>query len=151
MSNTPGHAYDLSKLVASAQKEAQEEAEIRAIVGDATDIEKAKQVPKPVGYRILCAVPEVDKESEGGIIFDDSYVKREELLTTVLFVVALGPDCYMDKNRFPNGPWCKEGDFVLIRPNAGTRLIIHGREFRIINDDSVEGTVQDPRGVKRKN
>ena len=151
MSNTPGHAYDLSKLVASAKKEAQEEAEIRAIVGDATDIEKAKQVPKPVGYRILCAVPEVDKESEGGIIFDDSYVKREELLTTVLFVVALGPDCYMDKNRFPNGPWCKEGDFVLIRPNAGTRLIIHGREFRIINDDSVEGTVQDPRGVKRKN
>lgn len=151
MSNTPGHAYDLSKLVASAKKEAQEEAEIRAIVGDATDIEKAKQVPKPVGYRILCAVPEVEKESEGGIIFDDSYVKREELLTTVLFVVALGPDCYMDKNRFPNGPWCKEGDFVLIRPNAGTRLIIHGREFRIINDDSVEGTVQDPRGVKRKN
>ena len=112
---------------------------------------KAKQVPKPVGYRILCAVPEVEKESEGGIIYDDSYVKREELLTTVLFVVALGPDCYMDKNRFPNGPWCKEGDFVLIRPNAGTRLIIHGREFRIINDDSVEGTVEDPRGVKRKN
>ena len=151
MSNTPGHAYDLSKLVASAQKEAQEEAEIRAIVGDATDIEKAKQVPKPVGYRILCAVPEVDKETESGIVLADEYVRREELLTTVLFVVALGPDCYMDKNRFPNGPWCKEGDFVLIRPNAGTRLIIHGREFRIINDDSVEGTVQDPRGVKRKN
>ena len=151
MSNTPGHAYDLSKLVASAKKEAQEEAEIRAIVGDATDIEKAKQVPKPVGYRILCAVPEVDKETESGIVLADEFVRREELLTTVLFVVALGPDCYMDKNRFPNGPWCKEGDFVLIRPNAGTRLIIHGREFRIINDDSVEGTVQDPRGVKRKN
>ena len=151
MSNTPGHAYDLSKLVASAQKEAQEEAEIRAIVGDATDIEKAKQVPKPVGYRILCAVPEVDKETESGIVLADEFVRREELLTTVLFVIALGPDCYMDKNRFPNGPWCKEGDFVLIRPNAGTRLIIHGREFRIINDDSVEGTVQDPRGVKRKN
>ena len=151
MSNTPGHAYDLSKLVASAKKEAQEEAEIRAIVGDATDIEKAKQVPKPVGYRILCAVPEVDKETESGIVLADEFVRREELLTTVLFVVALGPDCYMDKNRFPNGPWCKEGDFVLIRPNAGTRLIIHGREFRIINDDSVEGTVEDPRGVKRKN
>ena len=151
MSNTPGHAYDLTKLVASAKKEAQEEAEIRAIVGDATDIEKAKQVPKPSGYRILCAVPEVEKETESGIIFADEHVRREELLTTVLFVVALGPDCYMDKNRFPNGPWCKEGDFVLIRPNAGTRLIIHGREFRIINDDSVEGTVQDPRGVKRKN
>ena len=144
-------AMDLSKMADRVKKEVQEEKEIRAIVGDATDIEKAKQVPKPVGYRILCAVPEVEKETESGIIFADEHVRREELLTTVLFVVALGPDCYMDKNRFPNGPWCKEGDFVLIRPNAGTRLIIHGREFRIINDDSVEGTVQDPRGVKRKN
>ena len=144
-------AMDLSKMADRVKKEAQEEAEARAIVGDATDFEKAKQVPKPVGYRILCAVPEVEKETESGIIFADEHVRREELLTTVLFVVALGPDCYMDKNRFPNGPWCKEGDFVLIRPNAGTRLIIHGREFRIINDDSVEGTVEDPRGVKRKN
>mgnify|MGYP006287250991 CR=1 FL=1 len=144
-------AMDLSKMADRVKKEVQEEAEARAIVGDATDIEKAKQVPKPVGYRILCAVPEVEKQSESGILYADEHVRREELLTTVLFVVALGPDCYMDKNRFPNGPWCKEGDFVLVRPNAGTRLVIHGREFRIINDDSVEGTVQDPRGVKRKN
>jgi co-chaperonin GroES (HSP10) len=55
----------------------------------------------------------------------------------------------MDKARFPNGPWCKEGDFILARPNSGTRLKIHGREFRLINDDSVEGVVQDPRGITR--
>jgi len=67
-----------------------------------------------------------------------------------LFVVDLGPDCYIDKTKFPTGPWCKKGDFVLIRPNAGSRLVIHGREFRIINDDSVEGVVDDPRGIKRK-
>ena len=71
-------------------------------------------------------------------------------MTTVLFVVSLGSDCYKDKERFPNGPYCKEGDFILVRPNAGTRLVIHGREFRIINDDSVEGVVDDPRGIKRK-
>jgi co-chaperonin GroES (HSP10) len=59
-------------------------------------------------------------------------------------------DCYKDKERFPNGPYCKEGDFILVRPNAGTRLVIHGREFRIINDDSVEAVVQDPRGITRK-
>ena len=150
MNENMGQAYDLSKLVASAKKEAQEEAEIRAIVGDADEIERAKQVPKPSGYRVLCAVPEVDTETESGIIFADDYVKREELLTTVLFVVDLGPDCYKDVNRFPTGPWCKKGDFVLVRPNAGTRLVIHGREFRIINDDSVEAVVEDPRGVKRK-
>ena len=68
----------------------------------------------------------------------------------MLFVVDLGPDCYKDESRFPTGPWCKKGDFVLVRPNAVTRLVIHDREFRIINDDSVEGIVDDPRGIKRK-
>ena len=117
---------------------------------EATDAEKAKQLPKPSGYRILCAIPEVEKEYDSGIVKADTTVQFEELLTTVLFVVDLGPDCYKDPARFPTGPWCKKGDFVLVRPNAGTRLVIHGREFRIINDDSVEGVVDDPRGIKRK-
>jgi co-chaperonin GroES (HSP10) len=68
----------------------------------------------------------------------------------VLFVVELGSDCYKDDKRFPNGPYCKKGDFVLVRPNSGSRLVIHGREFRIINDDTVEAVVADPRGIKRK-
>lgn len=112
--------------------------------------EKAKQLPRPQGYRILCAIPEAEKEFDSGIVKADETVRHDELLTTVLFVVELGPDCYQDKTRFPNGPWCKKGDFVLVRPNAGTRLVIHDREFRIINDDSVEAVVDDPRGIKRK-
>lgn len=115
--------------------------------------EKAKQLPEPVGYRILCVVPEIDREfeeSEAGLIKADITVSNEETLTTVLFVVKMGPDCYKDAARFPGGPWCKEGNFVLIRPYTGSRLVIHGREFRIINDDSVEGIVQDPRGIRRK-
>jgi co-chaperonin GroES (HSP10) len=117
---------------------------------DKSGEEKAKQLPKPQGYRILCAIPEAEKEFESGIIKPDEMVRHDELLTTVLFVVELGADCYQDKTRFPNGPWCKQGDFILVRPNAGTRLVIHGREFRIINDDSVEAVVLDPRGIKRK-
>lgn len=142
---------DLSKMVERVRKEAQEEAEIKAIVGDATEIEKAAQLPKPSGYRILCAIPEQEKKTESGLYLSEETIKREELLTTVLFVVDLGPDCYSDKDRFPTGPWCKQGDFILVRPNAGTRLVIHDREFRIINDDSVEAVVEDPRGIKRKN
>jgi len=115
-----------------------------------TDERKATQLPLPSGYRILCAIPEVEKEFESGIIKADTTIKNEELLTTVLFVVAMGPDCYNDSSRFPTGPWCKRGDFILVRPHAGTRLIIHGREFRIINDDSVEAVVEDPRGIRRK-
>jgi co-chaperonin GroES (HSP10) len=114
------------------------------------DEEKAKQLPKPSGYRILCAIPDAEKEYESGILKADETLRYDELLTTVLFVVDLGPDCYKDESRFPTGPWCKKGDFVLVRPNAGTRLVIHDREFRIINDDSVEGIVDDPRGIKRK-
>jgi co-chaperonin GroES (HSP10) len=114
-----------------------------------SDEEKAKQLPDPSGYRILCAIPEVEQEYESGIIKADATINYEEKLATVLFVVSLGPDCYLDKTRFPTGPWCKKGDFVIVRPNSGTRLLIHGREFRLINDDSVESVVQDPRGIKR--
>ena len=116
---------------------------------DKTDDDKATQLPDPSGYRILCAIPEIEEKYDSGIIKADATMHHEEVLSTVFFVVKMGPDCYKDAVRFPNGPWCKVGDFVLARPNSGTRLKIHGREFRIINDDSVEGTVLDPRGIKR--
>jgi len=115
--------------------------------------QKARQLPKPSGYRILCAIPEAEKEIEGseiGLLKAAETMRNEETLTTVLFVIDLGPDCYKDESKFPTGPWCKQGDFVLVRPHAGTRLLIHDREFRIINDDSVEAVVEDPRGIKRK-
>jgi co-chaperonin GroES (HSP10) len=115
-----------------------------------TDDRKAKQLPDPSGYRILCGIPNIEEQYESGIIKSDLTLQHEELLTTVLFVVKMGPDCYKDAARFPSGPWCREGDFILVRPHAGTRLKIHGREFRIINDDSVEGVVEDPRGISRK-
>jgi len=114
-----------------------------------TPEEKAKQLPIPSGYRILCAIPQIDDTFESGIAKSAQTMHFEELLTTVLFVVRLGPDCYKDPSRFPSGPWCKEGDFVLVRPNAGTRVKIHGKDFRLINDDCVEAVVEDPRGISR--
>ena len=114
-----------------------------------TPAQKAKQLPDPSGYRILCAIPEIEDSYDNGLIKADTTVKYEELLTTVLFVIKMGPDCYKDEARFPSGPWCKQGDFILVRPHAGTRVKIHGREFRIINDDAVEGIVEDPRGISR--
>lgn len=110
---------------------------------------KAKQIPDPSGFHILCMVPEIEDKFDSGIVKADATIFAEERLTTVLFVMKLGPDAYADKTRFPTGPWCKEGDFILVRPNSGSRLKIHGREFRIINDDTVEGVVEDPRGIAR--
>lgn len=108
--------------------------------------QKAKQLPQPKGYKILCMVPHIEEKFEGGILKAESTVDREELTTHILFVVKMGDMAYSDPARFPTGPWCKEGDFVLTRPYAGTRVKIHDREFRIINDDTVEAVVEDPRG-----
>jgi len=114
-----------------------------------TDAEKARQLPDPKTYHLLCALPKADTEYESGLLKAGQTMHYEEVLSPVLWVVKMGPDCYKDPLRFPSGPSCKVGDFVLVRPNTGTRLKIHGQEFRIINDDSVEATVQDPRGIKR--
>ena len=111
--------------------------------------EKAKQLPDPVRFQILTVLPEIDEEYESGLLKSNQSMHYEEVLTPVLFVVKLGPDAYKDPVRFPSGPSCKVGDFVIVRPNTGTRLKIHGKEFRIINDDSVEAVVQDPRGITR--
>ena len=114
-----------------------------------TEEEKARQLPDMAGYHILCAIPEMDDTYESGIAKADETRRYEELLTMVLFVVRVGRDAYADKQRFPSGPWCKEGDFVVVKPNAGWRTVIHGKEFRVIHDDSVVVTVQDPRGIRR--
>lgn len=110
---------------------------------------RATQLPDPVTFHILCALPETNTSYDSGIIKADKTIMYEELLSPVLFVIKVGPDAYKDPARFPSGPSCKVGDFVLVRPNTGTRIKIHGREFRIINDDSVEAVVQDPRGISR--
>jgi len=111
--------------------------------------EKATQLPDPVGYHILVTTLEAEEKYDSGIFKADETRRFEEVLATVFFVVKMGPDCFKDEKRFPTGPWCKEGDFILARPNSGTRLKIHGKEFRLLNDDTVEAVVQDPRGISR--
>jgi hypothetical protein len=115
----------------------------------AAEEKKAKQLPIPKGFHILCMVPQIEDAFDSGLIKASETLRVEELTTVVLFVVKLGDMAYIDPVRFPTGPWCKEGDFVLVRSYAGTRLKIHGTEFRVINDDTVEAVVEDPRGLTR--
>lgn len=119
-----------------------------------TKEDKATQLPIPRGYKILVTLPPIEEtygDSEAGLVKSAQSMYHEQLLTNVLFVVELGDMCYSDKKRFPSGAWCKKGDFILCRANTGTRFKIYGTEFRLINDDSVEAVVQDPRGVGRVN
>lgn len=110
-----------------------------------------QQIPQPTGYRLLVAIPEIQETyGDSGIVKAVAEIRNEEVSTMVVRVVDMGPDAYNDEKRFPNGPYCQIGDFVLIRAYAGTRFKIHGRElFRIINDDSVEAVVADPTGYSR--
>jgi len=129
-------AIDLSKILNKAKED------------------KATQLPIPRGYKILVTLPPIEEtygDSEVGLVKSAQSIYHEQLLTNVLFVVELGDMCYSDKERFPSGAWCKKGDFILCRANTGTRFKIHGTEFRLINDDSVEAVVLDPRGIGRVN
>lgn len=107
----------------------------------------ASQLPKPTGYKLLIALPEIEEKTEGGIIKSSQTLQNEEVGSIVGFVIAMGPDAYQSESRFPNGPYCKVGDWILMRSYSGTRFKVHGKEFRLINDDSVEATVEDPRSV----
>ena len=118
-------------------------------VVDLDDARTAKALPDPVGFRLLIAIPKKDQKTSGGVLLPEDMRKREESASMVGMVLKVGPDAYRDVARFPSGPWCKVGDFIVMRSYSGTRLDVHGQEFRIINDDSVEGIVQDPRGIKR--
>jgi len=118
-------------------------------VSDLPDIDKAKQMPEPVTYHLLCMLPEAALAYDSGILKADKTMQFEELLSPVLFVAKIGPDAFKDEKRFPSGPSCKVGDFIIVRPNSGTRMKIHGTEWRLINDDSVEATIEDPRGLGR--
>ena len=112
---------------------------------EATD--KAKQLPVPKGYKILIALPDIEETTKGGIIKASETRRVEEVGSIVGFVLEMGDNCYQDKNRFPNGPYCEKGDWIIMRSYSGTRFMVHGKEFRLINDDSVEAVVQDPRGI----
>ncbi|MBE16198.1 MAG: hypothetical protein CL867_08095 [Cytophagaceae bacterium] len=121
-------------------------------LAEATDItegKKAQQLPIPTGYRILIGLPEVEEKTDGGIFKAQTTVENEHVSSIVGFVIDMGQDCYRDKERFPDGAWCKKGDFIIMRAYSGTRFKIHGKEFRIINDDTVEAVVDDPRGITR--
>ena len=114
--------------------------------------ERGKSLPEPTGWRILCMVPDVSDKLEGtdlDLIKATASLRQEEHATTVLFVVKMGPQAYQDKDKFGETPWCKQGDFVLVRAYSGTRFKVYGKEFRMINDDQVEGIVEDPRGISR--
>lgn len=114
-----------------------------------TDAEVEAQLPKPVGFKLLIALPKIEETFAGGILKADSTKTNEQILTVVGAVLDMGDQAYTDPDRFPRGPWCKVGDFVVFRANSGTRIKVNGVELRLLNDDSIEAVVADPSGISR--
>ena len=123
---------------------------IKEVESELTESELENQLPTPVGYRVLIAMPEIeDTYGESGIIKSSKEVQLDTVMSTIGLVLDMGEQAYSDKDRFPAGPWCKQGDYVMFRMNTGTRFKVSGVEYRLMNDDSIEAVVNDPRGVTR--
>jgi co-chaperonin GroES (HSP10) len=115
-----------------------------------TQAELEASIPKPVGYRLLIALPSVEETfGDSGIVKATKTVREEYILSTIGLVLDVGEQAYSDPDRFPNGPWCKPGDYVMFRANTGTRFKIGDQEYRLMNDDSVEAVVPNPKAISR--
>ena len=115
-----------------------------------TDKEIDAQLPKPVGYRVLVALPQQKDTYEGSNILKTDTAKRLDHIMSIMgLVMDMGDQAYADKERFPTGAWCKQGDYVMFRANTGTRFTVNGLEYRLMNDDSIEAVIADPTGIKR--
>jgi len=117
---------------------------------EVTEDEFEAQLPKPVGYKVLVAMPVVEEAFEGSDLLKSVTTKNHEQIMSIIgLVLDMGEQAYSDPDRFPNGPWCKQGDYVMFRANTGTRFTVEGSEYRLMNDDSIEAVVADPRGIQR--
>ncbi|MBP03477.1 MAG: hypothetical protein CMA72_01645 [Euryarchaeota archaeon] len=141
-----GADASVSPTMTALELKRKERIEVEAV----QEAELEDQIPKPVGYRVLIALPNVDETfGESGLIKAESTRREEYILSTIGLVLDMGEEAYSDKERFPSGPWCKKGDYVMFRANTGTRFKFNGQEYRLMNDDSIEAVVDDPRGISR--
>ena len=120
-------------------------------VWDGAQAEKKKneveKIPQPSGWRMVLFPLKLQGKTKGGVLLTDDTVTESQVTTNICKVLKMGPECYKDKEKFPSGPWCKEGDWVLITRYAGSRILIDGGELRIINDDEILAVVDDPRDI----
>ena len=111
------------------------------------DISVLERLPKPTGWRVLILPYSMSSKTKGGVYIPDQTLERESYATVVGYVVSLGPDAYKDKAKYPDGPWCKEKDWVIFGRYAGARFKIEGGEMRILNDDEILATINNPEDV----
>jgi co-chaperonin GroES (HSP10) len=121
----------------------------RMMMTEISNEELDRQLPRPVGYKLLIALPKVEETYESGLVKAEKTMYYEQVLSVVGVVLDMGEQAYKDPERYPTGPWCKVGDYVMFRSNSGTRFKVDGVEYRLMNDDGIDAVVEDPRGITR--
>ena len=125
----------------------------KELVGVKKDTSKqdSEKLPQPTGWRLLVLPFKMKEKTKGGLVLAESTLERQQVGSQCGLVLRMGPDCYKDKDRYPDGPWCKEGQWVMFARYAGSRIKIDGGELRIVNEDEIIATVDDPRDILPKN
>ena len=121
---------------------------------DLVGVKKSKQItqestklPQPTGWRILILPFQMGEKTKGGILMGQDTLEKQQVASQCGNVLAMGPDCYRDKDRYKQGPWCKVGDWVMFARYAGSRIKIEGGEVRLLNDDEILATIKNPEDI----
>ena len=128
-----------------------EQSSILTPKNDLIGVKKSKKeepkLPKPTGWRLLVLPFKMKEKTKGGLVLAETTLERQQVASQVGLVMAMGPQCYKDKERYPEGPWCKEKDWVMFARYAGSRIKIDGGEMRLLNDDEVLATIDSPEDI----
>ena len=117
------------------------------LVGVNPSKKEEPKLPKPTGWRLLVLPFKMKETTKGGLHLAETTLERQQVASQVGLVMAMGPQCYTDKERYPEGPWCKEKDWVMFARYAGSRIKIDGGEMRLLNDDEVLATIDSPEDI----
>ena len=117
------------------------------LVGVKPTEKKEPKLPKPTGWRLLVLPFKMKEKTKGGLVLAETTLEKQQVASQVGLVMGMGPQCYMDKERYPEGPWCKEKDWVMFARYAGSRIKIDGGEMRLLNDDEVLATIDSPEDI----
>ena len=142
--STPKVKYALAeKYKQESEKKRQEEVDGY----ERLKTKEASKLPAPTGWRMLILPFKMNEKTKGGLYLGQDTLERQQVGSTCGLVLAMGPDCYGDKEKFPEGPWCKKGDWVIFARYAGSRIQIDGGEVRLLNDDEVLATIDNPEDI----
>ena len=118
---------------------------------DLVGVKKSKKeepkLPKPTGWRLLVLPFKMKEKTKGGLMLAETTLEKQQVASQVGLVMAMGPDCYKDKERYSDGPWCKVNDWIMFARYAGSRIKIDGGEMRLLNDDEVLATIDSPEDI----